>query len=421
MKRRNFFSWMAGAGLCAAGLGRGAMAGLGSRPAPLAGTYEGPFFVSFAADGGWDPTGFCDPHTNLHRGYDESGIVSLGGIRYANVGDNAAFFERFADKLLVVNGLDLTTNNHAVGRRYVSTGKQDETHPHWAALAAGSHGPELPLAYVAEASQSASEGVVARSRVSNSSVLADLSFPDRVNPANLEDLSTYQTEPALDMVSQWRQSRLDRVAQAQHLPRIAKAADDLSTARLGSNELELLAEYLPEALASTGIRQQMQVALAAYAAGIAVSATFSMNGFDTHDNNDSRQDAARASFLGAISEFWDEAERLGVSERIVLSVGSDFGRTNKYNGANGKDHWPVTSMMLMGQGIEGNRTIGATDDEQYAVPVDPKTLEPSEDGIILTPAHVHAELRTLAGVSSDLQARFPLPTDPLEGSILGSA
>ncbi len=100
MKRRNFFSWMAGAGLCAAGVGRGALADLAAGGRSVGGPYEGSFFVHFAADGGWDPTGFCDPHTNLHRGYDEGGIVSLGGIRYANVGDNAAFFERFADRLV---------------------------------------------------------------------------------------------------------------------------------------------------------------------------------------------------------------------------------------------------------------------------------------------------------------------------------
>jgi hypothetical protein len=421
MKRRNFFSWMAGAGLCAAGVGRGALADLAAGKRVAGGTYEGPFFVHFAADGGWDPTGFCDPHTNLHRGYDDSGIITLGGIRYANVGDNAAFFERFADRLLIVNGLDVTTNNHAVGRRYVSTGKQDETHPHWAALAAGTHGPELPLAYVAEASQSATEGVVARSRVSNSSVLADLSFPDRINPSNVEDLSTYQAEPTLEMVSQWRQSRLDRMAQEQHLPRIDNAIDNLAIARSGSNELELLQSYLPEALAATGIEQQMQVALAAYAAGIAISATFGMNGFDTHQNNDANQDSARASFFGAIMQFWDEAERLGVADRVVMSIGSDFGRTNRYNGNNGKDHWPVTSMMLMGQGIEGNRMVGATNEEQYALKVDPNTLAVSDDGVTLTPAHVHAELRKLAGVSDELNARFPLAAEPLAASILGIA
>lgn len=421
MKRRNFFSWMAGAGLCAAGVGRGALAQLAAGNRVHGGTYEGPFFVSFHADGGWDPTGFCDPHTNLHNGYNDSGIVTLGGIRYANVGDNAAFFERFADRLLICNGLDVTTNNHAVGRRYIATGKQDETHPHWAALAAGTHGPELPLAYVAEAAESASEGVVARSRVSNSAVLADLSFPDRINPSNVEDLSTYQTEPTLEMVAQWRQSRLDRMAQEQHLPRIASALDNLSVARSGSNELELLQEYLPDALAATGISQQMQVALAAYAAGIAISATFSMNGFDTHQNNDAAQDSARASFFGAIMEFWDEAERLGVADRVVMSIGSDFGRTNRYNGNNGKDHWPVTSMMLMGQGIEGNRTVGVTSDDQDSMRIDPNTLQPSDSGVTFTPAHVHAALRKLAGVSDELSARFPLMSEPLPGNLLGTA
>ncbi len=420
MKRRNFFSWMAGAGLCAAGAGRGALAGLGQSNNPMGANYEGPFFVHFAADGGWDPTGFCDLHTNLNNGYDASGIVTMGGISYANVGDNAAFFERFADRLLIVNGIDLTTNNHAVGRRYVSSGKQDASLPHWAALAAATHGPELPLAYVAEASESDPEGVVARSRVSDSSLLADLSFPDRINPNNLEDLSTYQAEPTLDMVSQWRQSRLDRMAQEQNLPRISGAVDTLSAARSGSNELELLQSYLPDALAATGIQQQMQVALAAYAAGIAVSATFSMGGFDTHQNNDAGQNSARANFLGAIMDFYDAAEQLGVADRVVMSIGSDFGRTNRYNGNNGKDHWPVTSMMLMGEGIEGNRTVGATDDEQYAMRVDPDTLALSDDGVTLTPAHIHASLRQLAGVDAEFEARFPLAEKPLPGNLLGT-
>ncbi len=420
MKRRNFFSWMAGAGICAAGVGRGAVAGFGSNGNPQAGTYEGPFFVHFAADGGWDPTGLCDPHSNLNNGYDDSGIVTMGGIRYANVGDNAAFFERFADRLLIVNGIDLTTNNHAVGRRYVSSGKQDATLPHWAALAAATHGPGLPLAYVAEASESDPEGVVARSRVSDSSLLADLSFPDRVNPNAVDDLSTYQAEPTLDMVAQWRQSRLDRMAQEQNLPRIAGAVDSLSAARSGSNELELLQSYLPDALAATGIQQQMQVALAAYAAGIAVSATFSMGGFDTHSNNDAAQNSARANFLGAIMDFYDAAEQLGVSDRIVMTIGSDFGRTNRYNGNNGKDHWPVTSMMMMGQGIEGNRTVGATDDDQYALKIDPDTLAVSESGVTLTPAYIHAALRQLAGVGAEFDARFPLAEKPLAGKLLGT-
>lgn len=420
MKRRNFFSCIAGAGLLGAGLGRGAFASLSTGGRSSNDPYAGPFFVSFAADGGWDPTGFCDPHANLNRGYGEDGIVTLGGIRYANVGDNAAFFERFADQLLVVNGLDAMTNNHETGRRHVWTGKQDMTHPHWAALAAGTHGPGLPLSFIAEASQSATEGVVASSRVSDSSVLTDLSFPDRVNPTNEEDLTLYQSEPAHDMVAEWRAARLQRMRQEQHLPRINAALDNLDGVRSGANELELLQSYLPETLDPDGMRRRIQVALAAYRAGIAVSATFGTGGFDTHDNNDARQNNQRAVLFGHVMFFWDEAERQGVADQIVCTMGSDFARTNGYNGNNGKDHWPVTSMMLMGYGIEGNRTVGATSDQQYALAVDPNTLEPSDDGVILRPAHVHAALRKLAGVSDTLEARFPLDAEPLAGSLLGT-
>ncbi|MEM6990118.1 MAG: DUF1501 domain-containing protein [Myxococcota bacterium] len=421
MKRRSFFSMMAAAGLCGTSWSPGAEAGLAGGAGPMQGPYTGPFFVTFAADGGWDPTGFCDPHANLHNGYNNDGIASAGAIKYADIGNNAAFFQRFADQLLIINGLDTSTNNHSVGRRHVWTGRQDMTHPHWAALAAGTHGPEQPLAYIGEASQSATEGVVARTRVSNSDVLTELSFPDKVNAANPEDLQTYHSEPAHEMIDAWRTSRLERMQQEQNLPRIDAALANLITARSGSNELALLQSYLPETLATNEVRRQIQIALASYKAGIAVSATFGMNGFDTHENNDAAQDSVRATLLGHVEFLWDEAERQGIGEQIVCAIGSDFARTPEYNGINGKNHWPVTSMMLMGQGIEGNRVVGGTDSGQRALKVDPNTLALSNSGVTLTPAHVHAALRELAGVDPSFDALFPLGiSDPISG-LLGTA
>ncbi len=420
MKRRSFFSMMAAAGLCGTSWTRGAEAGLTGGSGPMQGPYTGPFYVTFAADGGWDPTGFCDPHANLHGGYNNDGIATVGGIQYANIGNNAAFFERFADQLLVINGLDTSTNNHSVGRRHVWTGRQDMTHPHWAALAAGTHGPEQPLAYIGEASQSATEGVVARSRVSNSEVLTELSFPDHVNPANIEDLRTYHAEPAHAMIDDWRADRLHAMQQDQNLPRISDALENLVTARSGSNELALLQSYLPETPATDPVRRQIQIALASYKAGIAVAATFSVNGFDTHQNNDAMQNSLRSTLFGNVAFMWDEAERQGVADQLVCAIGSDFARTPEYNGSNGKNHWPITSMMLMGQGIEGNRVVGGTDSGQRALKVDPNTLALSNGGVTLTPAHVHAALRELAGVDTELEALFPLGVEALPG-LLGAA
>lgn len=420
MKRRDFFSLLGGAGLCMTGLMRGARAttGFAGGRGPSAGAYEGPLFATFAADGGWDPTGFCDPHANLHGGYGAGGIKQLGGIKYADIGSNAAFFERFADDLLVVNGVDTTTNNHGIGRRHVWTGRQDATHPHWAAMAAGTHGPELPLAFIGEASQVATEGVVARSRVSGGGVLGRLSRPDEVAPDNPDNLATYHAEPTLAMVDDWRASRLERMQDGQHLPHIAGAIDKVVTARSGSNELALLESYLPE-LSDNEIERQIQIAIAAYKAGIAVSASFGMNGFDTHENNDANQNQVRGVLLGHVAFFMDEAERQGVQDMVVVTVGSDFARTPEYNSRNGKNHWPITSMLLMGWGIEGNRTVGGTDSGQNALRVDPNTLALANDGTRLRPAHVHAALRELAGVSAELEARYPLGVDPLPG-LLGT-
>ena len=43
----------------------------------------------------------------------------------------------------------------------------------------------------------------------------------------------------------------------------------------------------------------------------------------------------------------------------------------------------------MGAGITGNRVLGATTHGHRTIPVNRETFQPDEDGIILTPAHVH--------------------------------
>src|SRR5690606_6238379 len=115
-----------------------------------------------------------------------------------------------------------------------------------------------------------------------------------------------------------------------------------------------------------------------------------------HDNN----------HLPRLTQLWDgvdyiieEAERQGVSDQVVIVVGSDFGRTPHYNDGNGKDHWSITSMILMGAGIKGNRTIGETDPEHRTLKIDPNTLQPGGQ-MDLEPGHVHWELRKLVGIES---------------------
>ncbi len=56
--------------------------------------------------------------------------------------------------------------------------------------------------------------------------------------------------------------------------------------------------------------------------------------------------------------------------------------------------------MFLGPGIEGNRVVGATDEQQFALPLDPKTLNTVVDnGIRVRPEHFHQSLRQFAGIS----------------------
>ena len=67
--------------------------------------------------------------------------------------------------------------------------------------------------------------------------------------------------------------------------------------------------------------------------------------------------------------------------------------------------------MFLGQGIKGNRVIGATDEKQFAVPLDhAKTLKlDKKKGVRVRPEHVHESLRELAGIADHpFSKRFPL-------------
>jgi uncharacterized protein (DUF1501 family) len=94
-----------------------------------------------------------------------------------------------------------------------------------------------------------------------------------------------------------------------------------------------------------------------------------------------------------------------------------MGRTPNYNNGNGKDHWSIGSIMFLGRGVKGGRVIGATDEKQFLVPLDPKTLQTDPKGIRLRPEHLHLALRDLSGIENHAYSKqFPL--GPIENEKL---
>jgi uncharacterized protein (DUF1501 family) len=176
---------------------------------------------------------------------------------------------------------------------------------------------------------------------------------------------------------------------------------NFSALYMGLNEGEYIKDNYTDAI---------KFALTAFTTGLGVSADVTINGFDTHDEHDVRGAKALDDLTNAASMLWHYAEQLGISDRLVVSLASDFGRTPYYNDGRGKDHWTYGSTILMQKNVSWtNRVIGKTTELHKALKINPQTLQVDPNGIELEPSHIHQNLRNHLGIAANPAAlRFKL-------------
>ncbi len=158
----------------------------------------------------------------------------------------------------------------------------------------------------------------------------------------------------------------------------------------------------------TSLSAQVDLAVELMSMGLTRVATLSSNyGWDTHADNDLGQSA---NFEGLFYALRDLMAQLGarpgrgggsLADETVVVVVSEMGRTPQLNGTNGKDHWPYTSALVVGPGVDGGRVIGGYDTWFYGKKIDPVTGEPDEAGRDLSSDAFGATLLTLAGIDSE--------------------
>lgn len=408
--RRGFLKLAAAAGLVVAGPSL-------SRRAWAQGPYEGPFWVTVHAAGGWDPTLLCDPKGRVDENVEQpvnnyfvDQIDAVGPFQFAPVDGNRAFFERFRDDLLVLNGIDMGTNSHDTGTRAMWSGSTENEMPALAAIIAATRDKVPPLAFLTNGGYERTADLVPPTRVPSVGAIEEIAYPHRFDPGDPD--STLFTEATLQRIADARVARLERQLDRATLPRHRAALSTLYTARASENELVALTEALPSELddSNNPLLRQAQVACAGFRSGLTVSANLVIGGFDTHGNHDNSHTPRMQMVLQGVQYLMDEAERQGIADQLYVVIGSDFARTPWYNDGNGKDHWSVTSMMMMGPDIQGGRVIGSTNERQEPIGVN-SALTPAADGTILTPGIVHGQLRKLAGVED----RPELQTFGVEG------
>jgi hypothetical protein len=426
MERRKFLGMGVLAGL-AAGVTPGTRRMLDAQPMPpntAAQPYEGRFFLMIDAGGGWDPTMVCDPKGgDINRQFMPSAIRSAGNIPYAPITyadgySNQRFFEKYYQRLLVLNGIDMQTNNHDSGNRFTWSGHLEDGYPPLAAIVAAALAPGRPLGFLSNGGYENTMGIVPLARLPSVDTIGRIAYPNRTDPAM--EQARYLSEASYQRIRRYQRERTIAMADAQSLLAYENSMRQLVATRSGSNLLERLMQFLPNnaelGRASNPILRQGMVALAAYQAGVTAAANLAVGGFDTHGNHDASQGAALSRILSGVDQLMDRVEMLGLTDRVTVLVGSDFGRTPSYNAQMGKDHWSVTSMLLMGAGVRGNRVIGATNEAQRARGLDFTTLSVSDTSTRrLNPKSIHMSLRRLAGVETTEVARqFPIYGDRID-------
>ncbi len=407
-------------------LGMGAASGF-KVPLASAADYRGKLFVFVQADGGWDPTSFCDPKTNvagepiINHWAATGEPRQAGNIRFAPFARNVPFFEKYYRRMLVVNGVDAQTNSHSAGIVHNWSGRISEGYPTTTALHAARNGAGLSMPYLSFGGFSNTAGVAVFTRLNNPSEIRNIAGPELVGGD--PDRRPYFHPDDWDAITRHRDVRAARLAAAPNLlPRAARNRE-LYAAALASDATEGLRSFaamIPDAsdlqqveeygLYRSTLKRQAQLTVLAFTAGVAVSADLRLGGFDTHDDHDRDQGWLLGNLTDSVDYLWDYAEIHGVADRMVVVMGSDFGRTNKYNAEAGKDHWPIGSFIVMEKNQRWtNRVVGETDELHFAYKVNPATLQRDDvAGTRIYPKHIHKALRYYLGMAdTEDSRRFP--------------
>lgn len=413
--RRDFLKLCGGAGLgLSVPFGRRALLeGKSKEPEP----YEGPYYVVFNASGGWDTTYLMDPKgvNGINRLYHEDDILTHGKHAFAPTAkhtekgmNNEDFFKTYGSELLVLNGLDYSINNHSPCKRYMATGKLDSlTYPTFAALVAACRAPEVPLAFLTFGNYSATGNLVPMARIPYLPSLKLIANADSIK--GLARLP-YHDDFAQNLIEQTLAAQAIAQQDKPHLPRLKQARSMLYAAQSSSKALKRVSPRSSDETNKVRLSRQAEIALSCFKAGVCVSANLSITQFDSHAKNDRDQMKLIPEFLAGIDYLMKRAEELKIRDKLVVVVQSEMGRTPHYNKGDGKDHWSIGSIMFMGQGIRGNRVVGATDEGQFLQPINNRTLEiDKESGMRPRPEHVHQALREHAGIENQpFSKQFPL-------------
>ena len=105
----------------------------------------------------------------------------------------------------------------------------------------------------------------------------------------------------------------------------------------------------------------------------------------------------------AVSAFIEDIESRGLSEKVLLVITGEFGRTPKINAKGGRDHWGnLCPLVFVGGGLKMGQVIGESD-KKGAEPITNPITSNDLLGTIMHSLFDLGHVRTLANIPRDVQ------------------
>ena len=366
-------------------------------------------FIFFFASGAWDTTQVFDPHHGSQKvDMDPETFTRDMGSLWHNAGEDrpavSQFFNRWGNRTAIINGIDAHTVGHDSGRMMTMTGTSASNYPDWPTSIAASGTGEYPLPHVVFGGPSYGghlSGSVVRA---GGGTLLDLIDGSIVGAADqpAPQLST----PSDQMIDAFVFDRSARFAARQGGTHgLARERTDALVDNL-DRSMEIEGRKFEAGLGELGNDMLDQAIKAAELMRLGLSRCAMIGipgGWDSHGDNTVQAPQFDNFFLALDALMEHMSVTPGLSTRwlvdeVVVVAMSEFGRTPLWNGSMGKDHWPYNSTMVVGSGVRGGRSLGASDDGLIGRKIDFATGQPSDTGDILGSEHVGAALLKIAGI-----------------------
>lgn len=374
--------------------------------------YAGKVLINIHADGGLDQSSWTDPRESDRtiNNYAAAGTAAgvAGNIRFAPMGNNAAFFAAHFRNTLVINGLHSETNDHGTGARANATGALGMGYPNVSELFAVTYGKGLPMAWINGGGFRTSAGLLSATPTPDANAFRALAQPNAASATN-----DFMKQADINRTQAARAERMRALmAKGDLLPRSKTSVNEFIGSAESRAMLQRVSALIP---AQFDNFQQAHIALIAAQAGLATTIQLSSGGFDTHNNHDNQMAQSLPRLTNLVDYIWQKSADLGISNRLFVRIYSEFGRT-PLNSGNGKDHHEVGSQVLMEANAPwGNRVFGISGPRHQAVRINPTTARPDDAaGFVIRPRHVHAALRKYLNIeTTDPRFNLKVPANEM--------